>query len=479
MLDVYSPRRELLPGEHIEALHAETPARVSLALDGKFKKYRHYSLKELLRLAPGLVDKPDTYVSTQSFYGRRRTINLARLSSLHVELDRHELPAAEVPLDFYTSVSKRRGYGRPRERPDPRRDLEEIVIALENYRLPGKGAHHGARHPLPEPSLAVYSGGRGLHLYWLHSPVPRWALPRWRAMQLLIWSALSPYGADRKATDAARMLRLCGTIHSGTGEKTRSVYYSSQVWEFEQLADEVLPYSREQIALWRARTQKQKQRVAEQKEARAEPRGEAPAFLWTWGTLHERELADVEGVARARGGKFEVGTRNEAVFTAGCALAWLVPASRLHSEIREFAYRYTDLPANEVQNICAEVVRRTHSAARGETILWGGRAKDPRYTLSHQRIIHSLGITGAEMRSLKTLIDESEKRRRHREREEKRRRDAGSVSRQEYEARAADRRSKAHKMAARGKSNRQIADALGITPQHVGQLLKARPVVQG
>lgn len=477
---MYSPYRELSPNEHIEALHARTPARVALAMGGQFAKYRHYSLEELLRLAPGLVGRPDTYVSTQSFHGRRKTVNLARLSSLHVELDRHELPAVEVPLELYPTAQTRRGFARRKERPDPRRDLEEVLLALENYRLPGsRGQGRGRRHPLPEPTLAVFSGGRGLHLYWVHSSVPRGALPRWRAMQLLIWSALSPYGADRKATDAARMMRLCGTKHSKTGERARSVYYSSQVWEFDQLADAVLPYTRDQIALWRADTEEKKQRAAKKKEARAEPRGEAPAFSWTWGTLHELELSDVEDVARARGGRFEPGVRNEAVFAAGCALAWLVPAARLHGEIREFAGRYTDLPAGEIQNICAEVVRRAHSAARGETILWRGRPKDPRYTLSHERIIHSLGITGAEMRRLKTLLDDAEKRRRHREREEKRRRDAGAMSRREYEGRAADRRSEAHGMAARGKSNREIADALGITSQRVGQLLKVKAVVKG
>ncbi len=475
MLDVYSPYRELTPDEHIEALHArETPpARVALAMGGQFKKYRHYSLEELLRLAPGLAGKPDTYVSTQSFHGRRKTVNLARLSSLHVELDRHELPAAEVPLDLYPSAgaADRRGYGRSHDRPDPRRDLEEVLIALENYRLPGRGGHRGPRHPLPDPSLAIFSGGRGLHLYWLHSPVPRWALPRWRAMQLLVWNALSSYGADRAATDPARMMRLCGTTHSKTGEKTRSVFYSQQVYGFEELADAILPYSREQIALWRARTQEKKQRAAEQKEARADPRKEAPAFDWTWGTLHESELSDVEDLARERGGKFPEGYRNEAVFTAGCALAWLVPPAKLHGEIREFARRYTDLPAGELQNVCAEVVRRAHSAARGETITWKGRPKDPRYTLSHERIIHSLEITGAEMRGLKTLIDNAEKRRRHREREEKRRRAAGAMKREDYEGRAADRRAEARRMASEGLSDSKIAKTLGVAPRTVRHYL--------
>ena len=57
----------------------------------------------------------------------------------------------------------------------------------------------------------------GLALVWLHRPVPRAALPRWRACQQALWHALRHLGADRLAGDAARVLRLVGTRHGGSG----------------------------------------------------------------------------------------------------------------------------------------------------------------------------------------------------------------------------------------------------------------------
>jgi hypothetical protein len=56
---------------------------------------------------------------------------------------------------------------------------------------------------IPEPSY-VLATGRGLCLVWLHSYVPRAALPRWSAMQHALASMLTEFGADKRAVDAAR-----------------------------------------------------------------------------------------------------------------------------------------------------------------------------------------------------------------------------------------------------------------------------------
>ena len=69
---------------------------------------------------------------------------------------------------------------------------------------------------LPLPSFSVKTG-RGIVLVWLHDPVPRHALPRWRLCQQRLLEVLRPFGGDAMCTDAARVLRLVGTRNSKSG----------------------------------------------------------------------------------------------------------------------------------------------------------------------------------------------------------------------------------------------------------------------
>ncbi len=60
-----------------------------------------------------------------------------------------------------------------------------------------------------------------MYLIWLHSPIPRAALPRWRACQEILKDLLASLGADPKARDAARVLRVVGTPHTApVGERS-------------------------------------------------------------------------------------------------------------------------------------------------------------------------------------------------------------------------------------------------------------------
>ena len=89
------------------------------------------------------------------------------------------------------------------------------------------GALAGAS--MPEPSLTI-SSGRGLYLLWLHSPIPRAALPRWTACQRALWEVL-------KLLDAARVLRAVGTVHGRAGATVETVTPAGEARPFEELAD--------------------------------------------------------------------------------------------------------------------------------------------------------------------------------------------------------------------------------------------------
>ena len=67
---------------------------------------------------------------------------------------------------------------------------------------------------LPAPTFIAFTGGKSHHLYWvLDQPHPdplRWQQEQKRLISLI--------GSDRSVNDPSRVMRLPGTIHSGTGQ---------------------------------------------------------------------------------------------------------------------------------------------------------------------------------------------------------------------------------------------------------------------
>ena len=190
---------------------------VAVATRGPGEGWREkaYAACELAEVLPYYAGRDDVYISTQRFWGWRRIARLAQCGALAVDVDFHKVESLREshPLGV----------------------LEDCRVALERARM-------------PQPSIAIASG-RGLHLLWLHKPIPRAALPRWNACQRELWRVLKPLGADRRALDAARVLRLVGTRHSGAGVTVEALTPAPQgeVWYFDDLADEVLPYTRAEI----------------------------------------------------------------------------------------------------------------------------------------------------------------------------------------------------------------------------------------
>ena len=97
---------------------------------------------------------------------------------------------------------------------------------------------------------------------------------------------------------------------------------------------------------------------------------------------------------------------------------------------------------------------------------------DPRYRFKNLTIIDLLDITWDEKHEMRTRISDYECRRRDREEKKELRREAGAMSRNEYEGRAADRRIAARSMATEGLRAEEIAKRLRISRQHVYRLLK-------
>lgn len=95
---------------------------------------------------------------------------------------------------------------------------------------------------IPSPTMIVNSG-RGIHLYWKIKNAPYQALNTWQQLEDYLYYKLKKYGADNKALDAARVLRLPGTINSKNNSICKILMIDDNIeYSMYQLREEYLNY---------------------------------------------------------------------------------------------------------------------------------------------------------------------------------------------------------------------------------------------
>jgi hypothetical protein len=434
-------RFPVTPADHATVLHP-VGARGCVTVawkDGARWRELHVPVPELPEVVSSFAGKVDSYLSQNRFYGPRRIATLAELNALFTDLDYYRVPQ-------YDGLH-------------PWAVLELVLDALQDERIPA-------------PSLAVATG-RGLALVWLHTPVPRAAIPRWNACQQRIFEALQGFGADPKALDAARVLRLIGTRHGKTGRLVEALTVPTTPWPFDALADEVLPLSRAE--LYDLRIQRAKRRAKRPPEAsRTVPQGFTQATLW------EARLTDLQRLLDLRHWRpLPPGHRDAWMFVAGVAMSWIAQPVVLERELWYLARQVGSWDTKEAKSRLCTVMARARAAARGEKVEWCGQEVDPRYRLRTSTIINWLGITPEEQRHMSSLIGPEIRRERERQRWHRRREAAGGLSREEYLAQADERRREAHRLRGEGLTQREIAKVLGVTQQAVSYLLRGYKSTSG
>ncbi len=434
------------PEAHGRAIHPRgRPGRVFVGrklANGRWRQssYPVEVLEEVLRACHG---QDDVYLSMQRFFGTRTIADLGELGALFADVDYYRKPAL---ADL-----------------DPRSVLDEALSALR-------------RAQKPAPSLAVASG-RGLYLVWFHEPVPRAALPRWKACQEELYEVLEAFGADGGALDAARVLRIVGTRHGKTGVVVEALTPAGEVWGFEDLAREVLPLTRAEVADLRVR--------------RAEKDGgQLPLFVppkdFTQATLWEARLADLQRLLElkpwGRHGTPISDFRDRWLFIAGVAMSWLCVPEAFDRELERLAEQVGGWGEKRTHSKLSQIFTRVKAAVAGERLSYAGTDFDPRYHFKNETIIRWLEITPDEQRELKTIISDDERRRRDRGRKREERRRSGEVqmTREEYEGRAEDRRTEALRLyEEEGLKASAIAKRLGISRGHAYKLLKPEAEIKG
>ena len=435
---------------HARYLHnsANEYVTVGRKTDRKAWIQASYQVEQLYEVLPEYAGLNDVYLSLNRFYGSRK--RLAKLSALYSDLDYYNVSElAHMPPEGI------------------------FTLALESLE----------QAKIPHPSLAM-STGRGLALVWRHEPEPGNVLSKWTLCQQHIFEALKPLGADSKAMDAARVFRLAGTYNSKSGTLVQSIFENlDEVWEFGDLADEILPLTREQWKQHKAQLLAQTADKNSARGARTAPEAQRDGRKGSGSReLHQARLNDLERLLELREmDKLPPRKRDGWMFVASCSMSFLMDPRSLEKKLIDLGWKRAGWSEAETRSRMHSVIASARLAAAGETIQWKGEQRDTRYRLTNEKIIDWLEITPEEEQHLKKIVSGSRKqeirRQRDRERKEKKRRSEGVRPRDEYLAqREEDRwrhRTLAKELKDQGMSMREISRELGRSHTYVGELLNS------
>lgn len=349
-------------------------------------------------------NRTDLYVSQAAFWKWRSIAQLTAIGACYADLDYHNVARwrAKAPRDVAGAVLG---------------VLEEAMV--------------------PHPSY-VLSTGRGLVCVWLTELLPRAVLPRWNAVQKRLGTILEPFGADKRALDAARVFRLAGSQNSSADRDRRTV---GMIWchgspeaptrhDFGTLADEVLPATHAELISLRSERAKRK---AEGKDSTR------PVVHLSGATYWESVLSDLQRLRahRCPEGSLPEGQRDSWLFIAGVAISWISPPEVLGREIMSLAREAAGWCDNETKSRMSAVIKRAKQAADGQKLKFGEREVDCRYRMRAGTIIEWLGIDPTEQRAagLRALVDDRDRKRELSvERMEKSRREKGVKDRTSQQA---------------------------------------------
>lgn len=352
-------------------------------------------------------------------------------------------------------------------------------------------------------SQIIATGGGLLLRFNFEEAIPAVARPRWSSLQqhlVKLVSEIRPVAAfpearqwrwpvDSNANDAARILRLVGTVNPRWGNRCRVVYDSGLRYSFDELADRILPYTRQEVAEFRAKmavanqwTQNRQAAAAvgirtgtfsPDTEKQALIADEAARALWSGRFEFGRELLTARGGARE-------GHRNNWFWPLANALAWsCTGVEQLTQELAALHHQHFNHDGwkrSEAMKSAATVVNRLRAGGKSEL-----------YKMPTATFAQKLEVTPDEMRQFGHLLNPSgdahnlkrsqwnhgamgfekmqglsseafiaETRRRQAE--------AGRYAAAVRQSNLApELREKARAMAAEGKTEREIASALGVS----------------
>lgn len=350
---------------YINTLHKNSEGFITVA---KMKKHwQQYYFEGINDLSINLNDK-DVYISQNTFNNRsRRLTHLKELKALYIDIDCYKV-----------NLSK-----------------EAVKYFMEND-LYGQ---------IPVPNMLVDSG-RGLYyIIFLENTVAE-DLPKWQLIEKYLYEKLKDLGADNKALDATRVLRVVGSTNS----KNNSIVKVIDTYDYQYTLDEIIEnYIPEVI----------EDRKEKQKPLGVRKKGRKKKFvsLFNLYNLYYTRFKDIKKLVEIR--NYEMtGYREITLFLIRYFLnVYHGDDDLVMEEVLEINNSFTEpLEINEVFNA-------TRSGAIGAT--------ESVYKYSNDKLIKLLDITPSEQKEMATIIGKSEKYYRNNKNRRDNRRDKNGLTQRE------------------------------------------------
>lgn len=345
---------------------------------GRFLQY-YYRPAELADHLTEIMGE-DVFFSQNTFYRKARRIETIRqLRSLYVD------------LDFY-------------------------IFNYDPEWILGKLEYEFYRQSIPEPNLIIFSG-QGAVLIWMIDPVPYKALPLWQAVQNYLINQLKPLGGDPKASDAARVFRLAGSVSSKNGNEVHVQYRHDYRYTLRDIQHDYLP------------------ELTPKKDKPKPGRKKKVVHLFNIYSLHAARLQDLATLVDLRHGEMD-GYREITLFLYRYwSCCFTGDATEALQQTLEFNGSFTHPLTQKEARKATESAQKAWRAKsdkeaneRAKAMGYPGAG----YRVSNAKLIDWLDITPEEQTHLKTIIGPQEKRARDLRSKEQQRREAGMRPMAEY-----------------------------------------------
>ena len=464
-------RQELTDAERREAAFAEASTLINPREFGYFcvlygtydaagkmikKHQRSYPNRELRNVIDCMPLDRDTWISQGRFrkFGSRRLGDLQQINALWIDID-------------YYSVIKMD-------------DEDGNEITCQNDLPLSSLLHDLEDRGFPLPSTVINSGA-GLQIKWLlDKPILPRQLKAWKEAQRTLQSWFASIGADPRAMDASRVLRVVGTKHTKSNAIVEKIGGTDELHSFEYLSefmpgvdleiDDDHPYSQEeQDRMVAARLAREASYTARQarKAIKVVAEGERPRKLRKSAqSLNWARYNDLMMLHQIRAGKMPGQAMAHLFYTlnflalsgAVTSTEFLDRAGRLCEQLGHGELARSD----ELTTLLYKLKQKE----KGVTIEFAGHHWTPLYTPKNHTLIELFGITDDEQLQMKTIIGETEKKRRRAVR------DGFKSDRAAYLAPSVEKRQKARSMAANNITSGLICEALGISRMTLSRYLR-------
>ena len=234
---------------------------------------RLFPLKYLEQVLWHCQGRNEHYLSQNSFQGwQRSSSSVNQIISCWVDLDFYKLQNEEIKAALAN-------------------DIEAVKMVLARC---SEGL--GDSRFLP---TQIVRSGRGLYVKWIFSHfLPGVAAPRWRRCMETIIERFSDFGADPRARDAARVLRVTGSRNSKSRTFVQTIHLGTPVF-FDELTAALLPRERASPAdRWAAKTLTANaiKRFGQKTQSTLKPQTKTLDHAHSWPALVAAELKHLAAI---------------------------------------------------------------------------------------------------------------------------------------------------------------------------------------